>query len=74
VRDWDAALDGVDGVINLAGEPIADKKWSHTQRRRIEKSRIDATEFGSSLRNVRQRPHFLINASGGRLKSPCPFD
>ena len=64
LRDWDAALDGVDGVINLAGEPIAEKKWTRTQRRRIEKSRIDATHsLVQACAKVRQKPHFLINAS-----------
>lgn len=64
LREWDAALDGVDGVINLAGEPIAEKKWSHTQRRRIEKSRIDATRsLVQACANVKQKPKFLINAS-----------
>jgi uncharacterized protein len=64
LRDWDAALDGVDGIINLAGEPIAEKKWSHTQRRRIEKSRIDATQcLVQACAKAKQRPHFLINAS-----------
>jgi uncharacterized protein (TIGR01777 family) len=64
VRDWDAALDGVDGVINLAGEPIAEKKWSHTQRRRIEKSRIDATHsIVHACAKAQHKPKFLINAS-----------
>ena len=64
LRDWDAALDGVDGVINLAGEPIAEKKWSHTQRRRIEKSRIDATQcLVQACAKAKHRPQFLVNAS-----------
>jgi len=64
LRDWDAALDGIDGVINLAGEPIAKKKWTHTQQRRIEKSRIDATHsLVQACAKVGQKPHFLINAS-----------
>ncbi len=64
LREWAAALDGADGVINLAGEPIAEKKWTHTQRRRIEKSRIDATRsLVQACAKARQRPKFLINAS-----------
>jgi uncharacterized protein (TIGR01777 family) len=64
LREWDAALDGADGVVNLAGEPIAERKWTHTQRRRIEKSRIDATHsLVQACAKAKQRPQFLINAS-----------
>jgi uncharacterized protein len=64
LREWSAALDGADGVINLAGEPITDKRWSPTQRRRIEKSRIDATHsLVQACANAKQKPKFLINAS-----------
>jgi uncharacterized protein (TIGR01777 family) len=64
LREWDAALDGVDGVINLAGEPIAERRWTEAQRRRIEKSRIDATHsLVQACAKAKQKPHFLINAS-----------
>lgn len=64
LRDWDAAVDGVDGIINLAGEPIAEKKWSSPQRRRIEKSRIDATHsLVQACAKAKARPRFLLNAS-----------
>lgn len=64
LRDWDAELDGVDGVVNLAGEPIAEEKWSATQRRRLEKSRVDATHvLIQACAKAQHRPKFLINAS-----------
>src|SRR5258706_3344296 len=64
VRDWENAIDGADGIINLTGEPIAGKKWGHTQRRRIEKSRVDATHsLVQACARARQKPKFLINAS-----------
>jgi uncharacterized protein len=64
LRDWDSELDGVDGVINLAGEPIAEKKWTATQRRRLEKSRVDATQvLVQGCAKAQQKPKFLINAS-----------
>jgi uncharacterized protein len=64
LRDWDTELDGVDGVINLAGEPIAEKKWTVTQRRRLEKSRVDTTHvLVQACAQARQRPRFLVNAS-----------
>ncbi len=64
LRDWDEALDGADGIINLAGEPIAAKSWSNHQRRRIERSRIDATRsLIQACAKAKVKPKFLINAS-----------
>ena len=34
-----AALDGVDGVVHLAGEPIA-QRWTGAPRKRILESRV----------------------------------
>ncbi|HWH77127.1 MAG TPA: TIGR01777 family oxidoreductase [Candidatus Binatus sp.] len=64
LRDWEIAVDGADGIINLSGEPIAGKKWGHSQRRRIEKSRVDATHsLVQACARAKQKPKFLINAS-----------
>jgi len=64
LREWGDAVDGADGIINLAGEPIADKKWTATQRRRLEKSRVDATHsLVQACASARQAPKFLVNAS-----------
>lgn len=37
------ALQGVDAIIHLAGEGIADKRWSTSQKQRIHLSRVDGT-------------------------------
>jgi hypothetical protein len=72
LREWKASLDGADGVINLAGEPIAEKKWSTTQRRRIEKSRIDSTRsLVEAIAEAVQKPRFLISASAIGYYGPC---
>ena len=62
--EWGAALEGVDGVIHLAGEPIAARKWNDIQRRRIEKSRVDGTNsLVQAIAKAEPKPTFLISAS-----------
>lgn len=38
------AFDGIDAVVNLMGENIADKRWSDSQKKKLEESRITATK------------------------------
>lgn len=53
-----------DVVINLAGEPIADKRWSDEQKNRILKSRIETTQFLIDYLNSKSKvPELLINGS-----------
>ncbi len=53
-----------DGIINLAGEPIADKRWSHNQKRRICNSRWKLTEQIVSLIQASDSPpKVLISGS-----------
>ncbi len=53
-----------DIIINLAGEPIANKRWSNKQKQRILASRISITEqLMVFLRRVAHKPKLLINGS-----------
>ncbi|WP_420437135.1 TIGR01777 family oxidoreductase [Candidatus Poriferisocius sp.] len=41
----DDAFDGIDGVVNLAGAGIGDRRWSERRKRELHLSRVDATEL-----------------------------
>lgn len=54
----------LDAVINLAGEPIAEKRWSAARRSRIRSSRTDLTEaLVDRVRRLQVRPRVWVNAS-----------
>ena len=57
-------LKEADGIINLIGEPIADKKWTISQKRKIENSRINSTKFlMETLKRSNINPKVIINGS-----------
>jgi uncharacterized protein (TIGR01777 family) len=62
--EWQKAVDGADGIVNLAGEPIAGKRWSAAQKGQLRSSRIDATKsLVDAITKAQVKPKFLINAS-----------
>ncbi|OGQ78525.1 MAG: TIGR01777 family protein [Deltaproteobacteria bacterium RIFCSPLOWO2_12_FULL_60_19] len=62
--DWQRTLDAADGVINLAGEPIAGKRWTAAQKRKIRSSRINTTRaLVTAIDKTEIKPKFLLNAS-----------
>jgi hypothetical protein len=61
---WEQAIDGADGIFNLAGEPIAGKRWSAAQKQELRASRINGTKaLVSAIAKVRVKPKFLISSS-----------
>jgi len=64
---WEALpdlLDGADAIINLAGEGIADRRWSDARKAAILDSRIMATSrLVGAMRQCSQPPAALVNAS-----------
>jgi uncharacterized protein (TIGR01777 family) len=62
--EWERAVDGADGIINLAGEPIAAKRWSKTQKERLRNSRTNGTRsLVNAIAKATVKPKFLINSS-----------
>jgi uncharacterized protein len=53
-----------DAVVNLAGEPIANRRWTQRQKQRICESRWQLTErLVEKIQQAHTPPHTLINAS-----------
>ncbi len=59
---WQDALAGADACLHLAGEPIAEGRWTAEKKRRLRESRVRSTENVAAV--VRERgPTVLVSAS-----------
>ncbi len=58
--DQQLDLNDVDAVINLAGEPIADKRWTEQQKRHLCESRWQITERLVSLIHASSNPPSVL--------------
>jgi len=47
-------LNGVDAIIHLAGEPVADKKWTDERKKQIIDSRVKSTEL--LFKTIKSKP------------------
>ena len=57
-------LKSCEGIINLSGEPITEKRWSEEQKLEIENSRVNTTSYlMNSLKKNAINPKVIINAS-----------
>lgn len=62
---WPREVDGAGAVINLAGEPMAGRRWTDAQKRRITDSRVRTTEHvAAAIRAASRPPSVLLSASG----------
>ncbi len=68
-KNWDDInllkhIKNCEGIINLSGEPITDKRWSEEQKLEIEGSRIKTTAYlMKNLKKNKINPKVIINAS-----------
>ena len=63
--EWAAAVDGADAVVNLAGEPIAARRWTAAQKQRIRQSRVLATRsLVAAIHKATRAPWLLVSGSG----------
>ncbi len=80
VAAWDAraveplvpVIEGADAVVHLAGEGVAEGRWTDEKKRRIRSSRVDSSRaIADAIERCGQRPAVLVQASavgyyGGR--------
>jgi uncharacterized protein (TIGR01777 family) len=58
------ALEGHDGAVHLAGEPIAEGRWDEEKKRRILESRVKGTRLlAETLAGLSAKPKVLVSAS-----------
>jgi uncharacterized protein (TIGR01777 family) len=59
-----ARIEGFDAVVNLAGESIAEGRWTDDKKRRIRESRVKGTKLlGDALANLAVPPQIFVCAS-----------
>jgi uncharacterized protein (TIGR01777 family) len=65
--DWGDRIAGCDAVVHLAGEPVAARRWSEAQRRKILESRVLGTRAVAAAIAAAppdRRPRVLVAANG----------
>jgi uncharacterized protein (TIGR01777 family) len=64
---WDAIASEVeraDAVVHLAGEPVADARWTAARLERIRRSRVDTTaRLAGALGSASRKPQVFVSAS-----------
>lgn len=65
VGPWVEGLAGVDTIVNLAGEGIADKRWTPERRAALVSSRLKATtSLAKAVASLPSPPRVFVSASG----------
>ncbi len=61
---WAETLKDSDVIINLVGEPIANKRWSERQKKNILNSRLKSIQkISDALKMIKHNPKIIMNAS-----------
>ncbi|NET53643.1 MAG: TIGR01777 family protein, partial [Merismopedia sp. SIO2A8] len=62
--NWQQAIAGCDGVVNLAGEPIAENRWTSESKQEILDSRkLGTQKIVEAIAMANPKPAVLVNAS-----------
>src|SRR4030095_2122257 len=62
--EWERCIEGAHGIINLGGEPIANKRWSKEQKDSIRFSRVNTTRaLVRAIARAKDKPKFFISGA-----------
>jgi uncharacterized protein len=63
--DWQQQVDGTDAVVHLAGEPLAEGRWTAKRKEQLVRSRVAGTRHVvGAMVAAAARPRVLVAASG----------
>ncbi|MEH2422022.1 MAG: TIGR01777 family oxidoreductase [Nostoc sp.] len=61
---WQSVIASCDGIVNLAGEPIAEGRWTPERKQEILNSRkLGTQKLVEAIANANPKPTVLVNAS-----------
>ncbi|MDB9315061.1 TIGR01777 family oxidoreductase [Spirulina sp. CS-785/01] len=62
--EWQNAVSGCDGVVNLAGESLSEGRWTENRKREIIASReVGTQKLVEAIDKAESKPSVLVNAS-----------
>jgi uncharacterized protein len=62
--DWQASLSGCDAVVNLAGEPISESRWTPERKKVLMDSRVVTTEkLVEAIAKTTVKPQVFVSTS-----------
>ena len=69
---WSTLLDGDTAILHLAGDPIAEGRWTEEKKRRIRRSRVESGQAVlAAIRQAKARPRALLQGSAVGYYGAC---
>ena len=69
---WASLLDGDTGIVHLAGEGIAEGRWTDEKKRRIRDSRVESGRAVlAAIQEAKEKPRVLLQGSAVGYYGPC---
>jgi hypothetical protein len=74
-QSWASRLEGSQGIVNLAGEPLAGSRWTPAKKAEIRRSRIEGTQaLVQAIQRLEQKPSVMVSGSAVGFYGPHEDD